>query len=283
MNFLKELETVVKNASNSNPEYIRNLIKELLQDYALNYIYSSEYKFLIFTGGTCLKKTYGLNRLSEDLDFDIESDYKLDLNQFAQDLAKYFNNLGFSEPNIRISGNENTIFLKFDISDFKSQLNIDISSNTIYLRCDFSVINYTGYEIEVNPINTPNFTFFVKSYSLKTLFANKIVAFLRRDFYKDGIQQLPFKGRDVYDLFWLTSLSVKQSYNLKPNVDVLKSRLKNEDLRNIKEELINKLNQVDVKYIYDDLLPLVSSNNFLESFLANFRSYLIAQLPNLLI
>ncbi len=43
--------------------------------YILNFIYNdSQYKNLIFTGGTCLRKIYGLSRLSEDLDFDYMHD-----------------------------------------------------------------------------------------------------------------------------------------------------------------------------------------------------------------
>ena len=69
--------------------FIRNVLKEELQNFILNFIYTSKYKDLIFTGGTCLRKNYGLNRLSEDLDFDYIN--KLNINQFAKVIEKLLN------------------------------------------------------------------------------------------------------------------------------------------------------------------------------------------------
>ena len=55
----------------TNGLFVRSALKEVLQDYVLNFVYNNKtYKDLIFTGGTCLRKVYGLPRLSEDLDFD---------------------------------------------------------------------------------------------------------------------------------------------------------------------------------------------------------------------
>ncbi|EQD65948.1 hypothetical protein B2A_01367, partial [mine drainage metagenome] len=48
----------------------RHLEKDYLQATLLQYIYSYSYN-LVFKGGTCLAKLYGLDRFSEDLDFDI--------------------------------------------------------------------------------------------------------------------------------------------------------------------------------------------------------------------
>ncbi len=46
-------------------------MKEVLQAYVLDYLYNHpSYRRLNFYGGTCLHVVYGLNRLSEDLDFD---------------------------------------------------------------------------------------------------------------------------------------------------------------------------------------------------------------------
>ena len=43
---------------NINSLYQRNVIKERLQDEILNFVYNNrDYNGLIFTGGTCLRKT----------------------------------------------------------------------------------------------------------------------------------------------------------------------------------------------------------------------------------
>ena len=102
-----------KKQSYRNPLYIRNLCKEELQNYILSYIYnSSKYRNLIFTGGTCLRKIYGLPRLSEDLDFDFTTPFSLDM--FSNDIQDYFmGDLQYKNMTAKNSSNENTIFIKF--------------------------------------------------------------------------------------------------------------------------------------------------------------------------
>ena len=71
------------------PETKRIILKEMLQAYVLDYLYNhTSYRRLNFYGGTCLHVVYGLNRLSEDLDFDNQAD--LDLSHLANDLVEYF-------------------------------------------------------------------------------------------------------------------------------------------------------------------------------------------------
>jgi len=72
-----ELKNIVAKTRQQNKTnvYTRSLLKEYLQTYVLNFIYlNPEYnRNFIFTGGTCLRRCFGLNRLSEDLDFDLET------------------------------------------------------------------------------------------------------------------------------------------------------------------------------------------------------------------
>ena len=58
----------------------RIVLKDVLQAYVLDFLYNHPaYRHLNFYGGTCLHVMYGLNRLSEDLDFDNSAG--IDLNQ----------------------------------------------------------------------------------------------------------------------------------------------------------------------------------------------------------
>jgi predicted nucleotidyltransferase component of viral defense system len=58
----------------------RIVLKDVLQAYVLDFLYyHPAYRHLNFYGGTCLHVMYGLNRLSEDLDFDNSAG--IDLNQ----------------------------------------------------------------------------------------------------------------------------------------------------------------------------------------------------------
>ena len=74
---------------NLAPATKRILLKEALQAYVLDFLYNHPiYRRLNFYGGTCLHVVYGLNRLSEDLDFD--NSQGIDLSDLADDLVALF-------------------------------------------------------------------------------------------------------------------------------------------------------------------------------------------------
>jgi predicted nucleotidyltransferase component of viral defense system len=63
----------------------RIILKEALQAYMGDYLYNHPfYRRLNFYGGTCLHMIYGLNHLSEDLDYDNSA--RMDLSQIGADL-----------------------------------------------------------------------------------------------------------------------------------------------------------------------------------------------------
>lgn len=248
---------------NSVGTYQRNLIKERWQDEILSFVCNNGmYNNLIFTGGTCLRKAYGLNRLSEDLDFDIPVEMPFDIKKFTNDLGKYLS------ADTKISGNNATVFVKFP--------------DNIFVRCDFSKITTEEYQIQKNLITADNRQFFVNAYDLPTLYANKIVAFLNRNFFKGKFQEIPFKGRDIYDLYWLLQLSAKSGYTLKPNAGRLSALLEKKSLPEIRELVKNKIGLVDPQFVYDDLYSLIESKEFLNQFLQDFRKTIINQLDYVL-
>lgn len=250
--------------------YERNVKKEQLQDVILQYVYNtSGYNTLLFTGGTCLKKVYGLNRLSEDLDFDIPKNITFDIRVFADDLKKYLLSLRVFGPiTTKISKNNQTVFIKFP--------------DNVFVRCDFSLIQTTVFETQQSFITANNRQFLVLSYDLPTLWANKIVAFLTRSFYKGKFQTIPFKGRDIYDLYWLLQLSAKTGYTLKPNMKRLKALMKPMTPKNITREIQKKIALVDPKFVVDDLSPLVESRDLVDRFVTDFENVISKQISYVL-
>jgi predicted nucleotidyltransferase component of viral defense system len=99
-------------------DFIRNILKEILQFYSLDFIYNSVYgKSLIFTGGSALRICYGLSRLSEDLDFDLEDDKKIDKELLVNDIINYFKKrLSFQKIEAIISGKEKKNLFKISNS-----------------------------------------------------------------------------------------------------------------------------------------------------------------------
>ena len=93
----------------------RNILKEYLQDIILSIIYNSYYKDLIFYGGSCLRKIYNLNRLSEDLDF--ETTKPVDLDDLKNTLLNYFKTekLEMVSALVQSNNNINRCTLKFEV------------------------------------------------------------------------------------------------------------------------------------------------------------------------
>lgn len=260
----QDLNEIILKAQGKNQFYIRNLVKEEIQNYILNFVYqNSVFQNLIFTGGTCLRKLYGIDRLSEDLDFDYTFDFKID--KFLDEIKEYFvSQLQYRGAEYKISGNKQTLFIKFP-------------TENIFVRCDFSRASSNVYGLTKGMITAGKFRFLVNAYDLETMFANKIVAFLRRNFYKGKFQTLPLKGRDVYDLFWLLQLSAKSAYSMKPNQKRLLA-LTGSDSATLKQEVKDKMKKVEAEFVYEDMLPLVESDQFLREFLKVFSTNIVKQI-----
>lgn len=273
MILVNKITTIIKKHAGREQPFIRNLIKEELQNYILNFVYNnSNYKQLIFTGGTCLRKVYGLNRLSEDLDFDFIE--KFSIAQFALATKKYFQTIvDYQKLRYSIADNKHSVYFKFPIlKDLKLYPNR--TPEDIFVRCDFSQEEKGSYQLDQSLISAGNFQFFVNCYDLPTLFANKIVAFLKRSFYKGKMQKIPFKGRDVYDLYWLTQLASKSSFELKPNQERLRALLPGQSLTEMKNEIQQKLKSLDNKFLYQDLRAVLKSPQTLEQFINSYQDYL---------
>ncbi len=150
---LESLKNILnQNQTQTNKAYLRNLLKESLQLYVLNFIYSSpSWRKLIFTGGTCLRRCFGLPRLSEDLDFDIE-EKKINFNAFADDLRSYFKEkLQYSDLTVNFKQNQQIMFLKFPVLTLLKFANPS-ESDILFVRCDFSFnqSKYPDVQVKVN-------------------------------------------------------------------------------------------------------------------------------------
>src|SRR3989344_1624855 len=178
---LKKITHDLKN--NPNREYRRNLLKEKLQIYVLNFVYTSKYKDLIFTGGTALRKFYNLPRISEDLDFNIDAK-KFDFELFQEELTKYFvEKIGFY--NFSLKFNSRTVLIKFPILREIGFAGLN-DSEILYLKIDFA-FNNEGQTVNKVYL-AEGFSFIARCYDLNTLFVNKVDAYLNR-VYKKGDSQ----------------------------------------------------------------------------------------------
>lgn len=247
-------------------------IKDRLQDYILNFVYNHrKYKQLIFTGGTCLRKVYGLPRLSEDVDFDFTDEFEID--EFADEAVGYFvKNLQYKAVEAKIAKNRKTVFLKFPA--LLTELGLVKNSGDrkqLFVRCDLAAETTGFYTTEAQAISTSELTFFVKSYDLPTLFANKIIAFLERDFFRGKTQKTAFKGRDVFDLVWLFERRQKSGLELAPKWDRVVSALAIDKPEDAVRMLVDKVGRIDPADVRRDLEPFVESGNTAAAVGRNFK------------
>lgn len=261
-----DLKAVVDNNKKEVEQiFLRNLLKETLQYYVLDYVYTSRWgERFLFKGGTCLHFCFDLPRLSEDLDFDVKNYDNFNLDIFCKSIREYFTkDLQYKNIEIQIAGNEKQVKLKFPVMK-KLGLKRDRSeSNLLFLRLDINPVDSEIYNQEVSLISKYNFNFIINRYSLEDLFSSKIVAILTRTFKKGKGDKITFKGRDYFDLIWFLEK------NVQPNFDRLKD-ITGLSKNKVLEKLDEKVEKVDPRYLQEDLIPLFRENKFVEKFCESF-------------
>ena len=271
---IQDLKMVLaRNKDLANKDFVRNLLKEELQVFVLNFVYTSSYRNLIFTGGTCLRKFYGLPRISEDLDFDIDGK-SFDFVEFQNDLEEYFvKDLQCKE--FTLKHKNQTVFLKFPVLKeigFSGQSD----TNILFLRLDFAFNKSKNFGVENQLFSAYDFSFLAKTYDFPTLFANKISAFLTREYKRGGTQATSFKGRDAFDLVWMLGEAKKTGVkvNLKRTGDLTGIA----DNNKLREAILRKAEKVGVQDLRSDLGAFFKDLDFVDNFCKNFQNMLGANI-----
>lgn len=267
----KELEKIVqgqKERGNSKL-YIRNILKEYLQVYILNYIYTSpKYsKELIFTGGTCLRHFYDLERLSEDLDFDYDN--SIDTQELTDDLLEYFKKkykVSKVYGSVKQSGKQ--ILLKFPLLK-ELDLVSENESEVLYLKLDLQKNLSARYDTQISSKSLMGFNFVARHYDLATLMSGKVAAILSRKRFVGKEDRESIKGRDYYDLLWYLKKRIQP--NMGRVCDILGKQVTKKEL---KEELNRRVEILVTKYRNDfesDLLPLIENGDFIPVYVQNYE------------
>jgi predicted nucleotidyltransferase component of viral defense system len=264
-------DVLASKGANLPAETKRILLKEAAQAYVLDFIYNHPvYRRLNFYGGTCLHVVYGLNRLSEDLDFDNSAG--VDVSPLAGDIEGYFKSVfAYEDMDVKLQrGGSGVSRCTLKLPVLNALGLSGYANETLHLKVEVS------HHQQVCIIqHTPSFyygrSFVPAHFSLETMMAGKMIACIERNFQR-GRAGAFIKGRDFYDLLWFMQKGVhpleeklardgKESYTIRSAM-----RLLTEKVRNIKPS--------DLAV---DLLPLFESRGFIEawldSFHANFERY----------
>jgi len=229
------------------------VFREYLQLFFLEELYSqNQSKNVFFKGGTALHLIYKSPRFSEDLDFTVELEEK----KFLDFIWKLFNGLSKKETvtfkeKKTIAGKRFLLTADASVLPYKTFVNLDFSFREKVLEPQKSVID-TNFPVI--------FTSYIYHLSKEEIFAEKIRALLKRA-----------KGRDLYDLWYLTT----QGAFLKK--ELIKEKLKYYHLENIgKDDILKKVKSFSKKDFILDLRPLVpiDERDKLESFFDYIQDYL---------
>ncbi len=265
---IEDIREILKESKEIPDIFKRNIVKEFLQVIVLSHMYNQkEYKNLVFYGGSALRHCYGLNRLSEDLDF-VNTGENIDFEKAAKELAVFFDKKYALKIDVKIQ--KFRILLKFPIL---RALGIGRypESETLYLKVEiFEKFNFCKkYNVEMIPVFKFGEAVIVKTFDLPTLMATKVRAVLNRKWEKiskTGEILAVVKGRDYYDLMWYFQK------NVKPNLDCIE-KVKNE--KELKDKLKTAILKVDSKSIKYDLDALILDKNLLNNVSENIKGILL--------
>jgi len=181
--------------------------KDYLQHIILSFIFRHSDNALVFKGGTCLQKIYGLNRFSEDLDFTVNQEIGIDENVLVERVAKGLRDHGFpSEIETKKFGiNTGIRYL------IQGPLYLGTRTSMCSLKMDVSwreEIIMDPESITVYPLYNELFPYLSHCMNKEEILSEKIRAILTRD-----------ATRDLYDLFFLLKKGIE------PDMDMVKEKL----------------------------------------------------------
>lgn len=254
-------------------EIKRNALKEDLQYYVLEFIYHhSEYRNWTMYGGSALRICHNLNRMSVDLDFEIEEPCTLEfLEKLKAEIGSYFvkkYNVGADFMTTKIVGNR-SLLLVFKIGD---ELNLGHASKQVHVKIDLNYfITPKKTAFDRIPISAQNdqISFVIKTYNLSTLMASKIAAIFLREHRGRDKEIYKYKGRDIYDLLWYMGKKVI------PDLDyiIVKGVAINDPKELFDRLSIDLLNYEKMDALLkEDLTPLFINQNEIEGWLASWRT-----------
>lgn len=268
---VEELKTLInrQNVQTRSSVYVRSLLKEFLQVYVLNFVYlNPKYnKVFLFTGGTCLRHCFGLNRLSEDLDFDLKQE--VDVIELKNSIEKYFKTeFMYADLQISILQKGRQLLLKFPVLKILGLAN-ESESDLLYVKMDLSLIMSEIYSENTTLKTVNNFNYLVTHFDLPTLMASKIVTILTRQRFLGKENVNVIKGRDYFDLLWF--LEKKVVPNLERINDLLKTNYSINEVIGLISNRVKLATTTSRQFFKQDLLPFIDNPLLLDGYIESYE------------
>lgn len=235
------LEQIRKGAESEIHIFDRFLIREYLQCKILEIIYQTDYASkLIFMGGTNLRIIHGNRRFSEDLDFDNRGVTDQQWSHLTAHIEENLALLGLIVEVREVKKKAWHIYIKFPNLLFNYALS-GYETEKILIQVD-AESQEVEYEPKLFLLNKWDVTQLIQIVPLPTLMAQKCYALINRK---------REKGRDLFDLAFLMSL------NIKPDYSYLQQKIGAENGNQLKEMLLNRLQQISLQDMARDVEPFL--------------------------
>ncbi|MCX6706238.1 MAG: nucleotidyl transferase AbiEii/AbiGii toxin family protein [Candidatus Woesebacteria bacterium] len=237
----------------------RAILREYLQTKILSLIYQETVsKNLYFIGGTALRILRGLNRFSEDLDFDSVGTTPDQIRELIKTIVHRLD-----QENIAVELYQNTTpkkyYYELRFPRLLAELKLgSVTGEKLMIKLDIENF-WRGQKREMLFVNRYGLLATVVTNPLDQILVEKLAAYLGRK---------ETQARDLYDLVWLLAKGIKtdNKFALKNNLtaDLLEKALKkfNQEKKNL-PILKNKLKP----FLFDE--KKVSSVNFFENLVKN--------------
>jgi predicted nucleotidyltransferase component of viral defense system len=235
-----------------NPIYRKYMLKEYLQIVILDFLSATKYiRKIVFIGGTNLRLIKGIDRFSEDLDFDCKQLSKQDFLEMTDSILEFLLKSGI---NVKIQDKEidklkafrrnfyfPSLLYKLSLSGYKDErflIKVECQDQEIAYNCD--MVNIKGCGLFF-PFPVP---------ADDVICAMKLSALLSRQ-----------KGRDFYDAMFLLGQTV-------PSYQFLSSKNGIQNLSDLKTAISELLPKVDMKHKSKDFEHLLFSKGNSQRILA---------------
>ena len=219
----------------------RYMLKEYLQLLILDHLASTPYiNKVSFIGGTNLRLIQGIDRFSEDLDFDCKELSEKEFLEMTDSVVLYLqqNNI---KVETRDKANPNLTAYRRNLYFPEMLFNLGLTGHKeerLLLKVE-AQDQGVAYQPVVANINRMGFFFSVQVPPLDVLCTMKFAAILSRQ-----------KGRDFYDVIFLLSKT-------KPNMDFLQARTGISSIEELKNAVSERLKGIDLSQKQRDFSHLV--------------------------
>jgi predicted nucleotidyltransferase component of viral defense system len=231
-----------------NADFHKHILKEYVELIALQHLTQSpSAPKLVFIGGTCLRLVHGIDRFSEDLDFDCTN---LSLDEFMRITDTLIDHLRGNGLMVEARDKENTRLTAFRRNIYFPGLLFELHltghrEERFLMKIEVQDQGVT-YTPETAIVNRNGFLFPVSVPSKAVLLSMKLSALLARA-----------KGRDFYDTIFLWQQT-------EPDYEFLSKRRKistPQELKTALNEKLSKINLSDKQKDFQHLLFAGSSGN----------------------